>query len=300
MLKYVREFLPERISKLIYNIPNLVQEQICEIRLRKNSPISLSTYTKNLFITSQGSVTKDIRVGVVCTENEIDFAINRLCEGSVYRYMPTINSGYIVTQTGIRAGICGECIYEKDRVTAITNFTSVNIRIPHDFEDCGDVISRYLIKEPNKSLLLISPPGWGKTTVIRSVARALSAGKLGAPKRVSVIDERGEILPKNQFGLIDRFYLYSKKDGIEIAVRLFSPELIVCDEIGQSDDIDALLSLQNTGVPLLATTHGNSLDSCFKRPNIKRLIDNSVFQAFAVIEKIEDGNKIVLTEGNFE
>ena len=157
-------------------------------------------------------------------------------------------------------------------------------------------MSRYIIKNPHASVLLCSPPGFGKTTVIRSVAKNLGMGKFTAPKRISVIDERGEILPGGGVGLIDRFSGYRKSDGIEIAARLFSPELIICDEIGHSDDINALLSVQNNGVPLLATTHGKSISSAIKRPNIKKLTEAGVFDAFALIEKTDSGSRIIINE----
>jgi len=212
----------------------------------------------------------------------------------VYRYMSTIKSGYITTPSGIRAGVCGECVYENGKISALSDFFSVNLRIPHEHPWAGDDLARYILKNPLSSVLLISPPGYGKTTVIRAASQSLATGKFGRALRVSVIDERGEILPHGPVGLIDRFSGYKKSDGIEIATRLFSPELIVCDEIANSDDTEALLSVQNCGVPCLATTHGRSVEGALSRPDIKRLCSLGVFDTFALIEKTDGRSRVII------
>ena len=287
MIKAITSIFPQHISMMIEGLGVEAQEAICEIRIRKNAPISLTTYTKNLYLDMLGGITADISRAKCSDRDDVDYVINRLCEGSVYRYMSTINSGYITTPEGVRAGVCGECVYEYGKISAIGKFDSVNVRFPHDHNGIGDSLCRYILKNPRSSVLVISPPGYGKTTVVRDVAKSLATGSLGKAMRVSVIDERGEILPNGPVGLIDRFSGYKKSDGIEIATRLFSPELIVCDEIGNSDDTEALLSVQNCGIPCLATTHGSSTDGALTRPNIKKLVENGVFDTFAIIEKID-------------
>ncbi len=296
MIEKVCKLLPEYISASILVLPKDFTDKICEIRLRKNSVISLTTYNRNLFLDTRGKLTRDISSALVSGEKDIVHVINRLCEGSLYRYMPNIRLGYIVTRDGIRAGISGECIYNGREISTVTAFSGINLRIPHDIEKSGDVISKFLAGHPHDSLLLTSPAGYGKTTVIRSVAKAMGTGRFGPARRVALIDERGEILPGGPLGLIDLFSGYRKSDGIEIATRLFSPEVIVCDEIGYSDDVESLLSVQNSGIPLIATTHAESLKMALKRPDIKRLVDSGVFTAYARIEKGEDGSRVVFEE----
>ena len=296
MLERVGMLLPEQIRRMLLQLPEDVKREICEIRLRKGGALSLTTYRKNLFFSKSGTPTQDILKGYVCDEKDINHVINRLCEGSVYRYTPSIRAGYIVTKEGIRAGVAGECMYDGDKISTISSFDSINIRIPREVDDAGDEVSRFLARNTNASVLLISPPGYGKTTVIRSVAKAVGTGKFGHPRRVAVIDERGEIFPNGAVGLAERFLGYKKSDGIEIATRVFSPELLVCDEIGQSDDTLALLSVYNSGVPVVATAHGESLDMVLKRPNIKRLVDDGVFLNFAKIVKGEVGHQVIFEQ----
>lgn len=287
-------YLPPDVLSVISNVPHEVSREICELRLRMGSVMSLSTYTKNLFVTPSGRITSLIREGYICSDTDIISTVSRLTEGSVYRYMNTINSGYIVTKEGIRAGITGEAVYTDGRISSVADFTSLNIRLPHDVDDAGDAILGHIKSSPS-SILIYSPSGYGKTTVIRAVAKGIALGKYAPPQRVAVIDERGEILPGGNCGLTDRLLGYSKPCGIEIAVRLFNPEYVICDEIGLSDDTRAILSVQNTGVPFIATTHGKSIDDLMHRPCVRELIDNNVFGAFARLER-QNGRCITVFE----
>lgn len=287
------QYLPQNIISVLSAVP--INTAVCELRLRRGGVLSLSTYTKNLFVTPCGKLTSTIGEGYRCSDTDVLSTVSRLTEGSVYRYMNTINSGYIVTREGIRAGIAGEAVYTDGRITSVADFTSLNIRLPHEIESAGDtVLSR--IKSTPTSVLVYSPSGYGKTTVIRSVAKGIALGKYASPKRVAVIDERGEILPGGNCGLTDRLLGYTKPQGIEIAVRLFNPEYVVCDEIGLSDDVEAILSVQNTGVPFIATTHGKSLEDLMHRPCVRRLIDSNVFGAFARLERQGNECKTVFEE----
>lgn len=295
-MERVYHYLPEELACSLQGLPGDLKKEICEIRLRKNAPLSVSTYRKNLLISKSGHIALKMKDSVVCTSNHLITAVNRFCQGSVYRYMPTINSGFIVTPEGVRVGVCGECIYDGGRITSVSAFTSVNVRLSRNIERAGDLLSRYIVKNQGRSVLIVSPPGYGKTTVIRSVAKALGNGSFSAPMRVAVIDERGEILPEGATGLIDRFLGYSKPHGIEIAVRLFTPEYIICDEIGLFDDTQAILSVQNSGVPFVATTHGRCLSEVLKRPNIKALIDYNIFDTFVRLEKGEEGVVCIFEE----
>lgn len=273
------KYLPAPIGSAVLRAREVLSDNINEIRLRRDLPLSLSVGRNNIFIDRAGRAVR-LPEGIAAGKSDLEYCINKLCEGSVYRYMHTINSGYIITKFGIRAGVCGECIYENGRISAVREFTSINIRIPKNVEDMAAETAAFLRKNPFCSVLIFSLPGEGKTTYIRSLACLLSRGP--KPKRIAVIDERGEILPGmggflDSAGIVDRLSGYSKHEGIEIATRLFSPEMIICDEIGQSDDIGAMMSAQNSGVSLIATTHGDTPESLLSRPVIRRLLEHRIF-----------------------
>lgn len=61
--------------------------------------------------------------------------------------------------------------------------------------------------------------------------------------------------------------------------------MIICDEIGTLEEAKAILSAQNSGVPLIATAHADSFDRLMKRPNIKTLYDNGIFRYYIGISR---------------
>ncbi|MBQ9940689.1 MAG: hypothetical protein IJO74_04025 [Clostridia bacterium] len=249
-------------------------------------PVVFSTYTKNLFVSQNGKICK-MEDGIICSGKDIDYTVNRLCDGSFYRYTDNIKNGYIVTNDGIRAGIYGEAIYQNRKLSVVNSFCGVNLRIPYRFKSCADVIINKFYSDGIHSTLIYSPPGVGKTTLIRELAL-----KLSKKFCVCVVDEKCEILPcgfEYGGGMCDILRGYSKPDGMEIAVRTLSPQLIICDEIGMTDDIPAILSVQNSGVPLIATAHGDSIKAIMRKPNLKTLCDNGIFERFVRLSKGSSG-----------
>ena len=89
------------------------------------------------------------------------------------------------------------------------------------------------------STLLISPPGCGKTTLLRDICRQLSDSE----RQVVIVDERSEIaacyhgVPQLDVGLrTDVLDGCPKAEGIRIVLRGMAPQVIVTDEIGHPDD----------------------------------------------------------------
>ena len=150
-------------------------------------------------------------------------------------------------------------------------------------------------------MLVLSPPGIGKTTFLRDFAASM-AGK--HRRRVVLIDTRGELYMKELFAgtLCDVLTGYPKAKGIEIATRTLSPELIVCDELGDADEARALLSAQNTGVPIAASAHAADVAALLRRPNLRLLHDSAVFELYVTLSRERVGDRLsrcfsfVLTE----
>ena len=280
-------YLPSRLSAVITALPAPLKESMCEIRLRSNLPLSFSTYSETFFLSPSGRRCQ-IRDALRSTEEEVSCLVGNLCEGSVYRHMPTVCQGYLITPEGIRVGICGDAVYTNGQLSAIGTCFSLNLRIPHDITGAADPLLREF-SLPH-SVLVLSPPGVGKTTFLRDFALRLSAGEYCKERKVALIDERREILPPGspaitRGGLIDLLSGYTKPDGMEIATRTLSPDVIVCDEIGSKDDVPAILAVQNAGVPLVATAHAATPAQVFRRPPIKTLLDHGVFSHFMILSR---------------
>lgn len=268
-----------------------IARNVCEIRLRLNMPMSFSTYNGSVFVSSDMKLCK-MENALITAPQDIKHTVNCLCDGSVYRYGDTLKKGYIVTPDGIRAGICGQAIYENGSLSVVDNYTCINLRIPRRVQGCAAPIMRHISLDGLKSMLIFSPSGVGKTTLIREMAIQLSR-----KYRVAVVDEKGEILPScfaSSCGMCDILSGYSKHEGMELAVRMMSPQVIICDEIGMADDIPAILSVQNSGVPLIATVHCDSKPALFLKPNIKRLCECGVFNCFVRLKRGSDGMEIFI------
>lgn len=255
---------------------------VSEIRLRAGAPLSLTVGRRNVLLAPTEAA--------VCTEKELGETLGRLCEDSVHTYGETIKEGYATLSGGYRIGVCGSAQSDGEKVKSVYSVSSLCIRIPHAVTGvCGELLDEIKTQSGLVSALIYSPPGEGKTTLLRDAAQRLSRGEDAL--RVCIIDTRGEIYLHELFsdGIADVMHGYPRAKGMEIAARTMSAQLIVCDEIGTSAEADAIISVANTGVPFLATAHGNSLSDIMRRPQLKRLADAGIFEKYIGIRRLGGG-----------
>jgi len=115
------------------------------------------------------------------------------------------------------------------------------------------------------SALIISPPGLGKTTLLRDAVRQLSDGAQGhAGVRVGVADERGELagcaqgVPTMDVGCrTDVMEGCAKREGMLLLLRGMNPQVIATDELGHPGDAAAAEDVMRAGVRLLASVHAS-------------------------------------------
>lgn len=289
-IDYFLKFLPERLSRAIAFTDCSIREKITEIRLRLDSPLSLTANKQNILINESGKVC-GINNCIFVNKREIESCINIMCDGSYHTQIDNIKNGFIITKDGYRIGVCGEIIYMDDDFI-VDVITSINIRVNRfvQFLECPIID---LIKQHGMtSMLIYSPPSEGKTTLLRFLANSLSKGLYGLSKyRTALVDERREVFIQNKMsgGLIDVLYGYKKADGIECATRTMNPEVIICDEIGGLEDTESILNAQNSGVPFIATTHAGSTEQLMNKPNIKTLIENNIF-SYLIGITLDNGN----------
>ena len=219
-------------------------------------------------------------------ERAVQDVLLKMCQGSLYAYSQTINQGYLTMAGGIRVGVCGTAATEGDTVIGIRSVRGLIIRIPHAVPvDASPILERL---RAGGGLLIYAPPGVGKTTLLRAVARG--AASPPHSKRTVVVDTRGEL----RFSLdspallLDILEGYPRALGIEIAVRSLGAQLIVCDEIGNTADAHAVLEAANCGVPLIASTHAASVDELMRRPAMYELIAHGVFRVLVGLSRIGD------------
>lgn len=233
---------------------------------------------------------KNYPTNIILNEGEINEILHRMCGGSLYAFRQTINQGYLSLADGIRVGICGSAALDADKIVGISGITGLIVRIPHlhriSVKPILDELERH---RGLRGVLIYSPPGVGKTTVLRAVAAEAASPFYG--KRTVVVDTREELgytLSESRLTL-DVLVGYPKQTGIEIAVRSLGAELIVCDEIGDGQDARAVLSAANCGVPLVASAHAGSVSELLRRPFMQLLHRFEVFGSYIGLKRESTG-----------
>ncbi len=278
-------YFPPRIQNSLFAFKDW--ESIREIRLRKDLPLSLTSYEGNLILDEKG-LCCDFDMALRCSAEEIRHFLTAFCKGNFYRYFDTLKDGFLVDEDGWRVGIC------PDKQSSLhyfpEEFQGANLRIPRYIKGAATEFFRLFTAQPLASTLILSKPGEGKTTLLRDIAIHLSKGVAQLPPmRVSVLDEREELLPASylkEAGLCDCLRSYEKSRAMEIATRLFAPQVIIMDEIGSNEEVAALLSCNSGGSILFASAHAASLEEARRLSHLKRLLDAGVFRYVVVLERI--------------
>lgn len=271
-------YLPLRVNRALNALPNEILNSACEIRLRKNAPLSVTVGRKNIFIDQYGrvcAIKSAMRIGA----NELSECIEKLTDGSVYTYDEYLKKGFIPLANGGRAGVCGA----RANSGGWAEIYSINLRIPRFIPNAAEELIRVFALQGIKSTLVCSPPATGKTTFLKSAAYLLSNGIGIAPARVGIADERGELLSGiSDNGLIDPCLFLPKAQGIELLTRVMSPEIIVCDEISVSD-AESVIEAHNCGVSLIASAHCENARDLLSRGRMKALADPELFPLCAIL-----------------
>ena len=275
------KILPEKIFKILDEKVNL--KAVNELRFRADKPIVVCVSGKNYFLTENG-VSSNLTNALFASKIAIEDIIFRASECSIYSVNEQIKRGFIVTDGGIRIGIGGNVVEENGQIKTMTNFSSCNMRFPHNVKNCSLCAYPYIVHDEKiENTLVISPPNAGKTTFLKDFVSQLSERKLSY--NVLLLDERGELDNNVDSNFFDKIAFSTKKVGFENGIRSLSPDLIVTDEIGQEEDIDAIIYAITSGISVLATTHADSMETFLKKPLFQKVIKEKIFKRYVLLSK---------------
>lgn len=244
--------------------------ELAEIRLRAGRPcVCVNIYGE--MKTCSG----------VITAEEIADCFAEICRYSLYSFESEIAQGFITLDGGHRVGICGTAVLKDGKIASIKDISGLNIRVAHQRLGCADELYERVFSRGAHSLLLGGAPLSGKTTMLRDLAR-----RLGERRRVVLIDTRGELsasvrgTPSFDIGLnTDALCGTEKSDGIMLALRTLSPEIIICDELG--NDGAAIEQAMFCGVKIVASAHADSIEQLKNRPATRDILP--FFERVAVL-----------------
>ena len=267
--------LPGRLRSLALAQPPEVGRLAEEFRLRAGQPLTA--------LLPEG----ERPLGDQVSPEDLETLCDLATDYSRYAAEETLREGFVAVRGGFRVGLCGTAVMKDGVNTTLRDLSSAAVRITREHRGIGEAIVPRLFRAGRyQNTLLLSPPGGGKTTLLRDLVRCLSTGRPERPGlRVSLIDERGEVavmvrgMPQMDVGpRTDVLDACPKALGIPMALRAMNPQVIAVDEITAEADLRAAVQAAGCGVGLLATIHASGVGELNQRPLYRQLLAEEVFR----------------------
>lgn len=277
--------LPVRWRQAARCIPEEKKAVVEEFRLRTGRAMTL------LLSEGEEPMSDELRQQTV-SQSDIEQLCDTVTEYSRYAACDTLSQGFLSARGGFRIGLCGTAVLREGKTTNLKDFSSAVIRIGREKKGLAEPLLPQLWEAGEFcSSLILSPPGLGKTTLLRDMIRLLSDGSEGFPaRRVAVADERGEIAA--MYDGTAQMDIGSHTDVLEgcpkalaipMLLRCVNPQIVAVDEITAEEDLAAITAAANCGVRLLATIHAGRKEELMDKPLFAQLLKMNVFKRFITI-----------------
>ena len=274
--------LPPSLRREAQALPSLVKRRVEEIRLRSGRPPTAVVGEEELPLSALPVEGRDL-----------ELTVEIATRASAHTALESVRQGYFTVRGGHRIGLCGSIWTEGGQVRNLRRISSLNIRVAHAVPGCGGEILPQLFREGRfQSTLLLSPPGGGKTTLLRDLIRLLSDGACAPPRRVGLADERGEVAalwegtPQFDVGAkTDVLEGCPKAQGLLMLLRGMNPQILCCYEITAPADCAALAECGNCGVKLLCTVHAEDREDLRRKPLYRELLERGLFEKAVILRR---------------
>lgn len=284
--------LPDNLKTIINAIPTTILYELEEIRIRENRPLMVSSRGRDYLLDSQGCIVRNPESAYFISRSDTRRIMDLISDYSIYAFEDEIRNGFITLKGGHRVGMAGKAVVEGGKISTLKYINSFNFRISREVIGAADKVLPY-ITWGNKvyHTLVISPPQMGKTTLLRDIARQLSDGFTSfRGVKVGIVDERSEIagchdgIPQKDVGFqTDILDACPKAEGIIMMIRSMSPQVIITDEVGRKEDVDAIEDALNAGIKVIASAHGSGLNDAKSRPILSLLLSKGIIERIVVL-----------------
>lgn len=284
--KMACQVLPMVLRKVALGLLETEMTEAEEIRLRVGQPLGV--------LLPQGEISLFRKVEQVDLEN----LCNQATEFSRYGAVETLRQGYVSVEGGFRIGFCGAGVVKAGEISNLKDFSSAVVRIARERKGIASELCPQLVDNGRMvSTLIVSPPGGGKTTLLRDMVRQFSHGLDGlSPQRITLVDERGEVaavhcgVPQLDVGShTDVLDGCPKDQAMVMGLRTMNPQILAVDEITKVADLEAMVQGAYCGVSLLATVHGTTLADLQAKPLYRGVLESGIFKRIVVISHGELG-----------
>lgn len=289
-IKMIDKNISVRLANSLKKLSPDILNSMEEIRLRNGKPLAIKINRRMMYVSENGRLVNKNSITVTPVDMEQTF--NRICRHSVHALEWSIKQGFITLEDGFRVGLAGSVALQGDDIRSMRRFSGFVFRISREIKGIALGIMEYLI-ENNKyvNTLIISPPGMGKTTLLRDIARIMGDGiNTCCSVNTLIIDERREIacsvdgIPQLDVG-INTEVLDScpKAVGITMGIRSLAPDVIITDELAKKEDAMAAIDAAGAGVVIISSAHAGNVEQVIDRPALKCLFDNNIFRRIIVL-----------------
>lgn len=272
-----------------------------EFRLRIGRPVMVLDQSGEWYWSRDGQTVQTCSGGsYIWSEQDMKETLSRMSQYSMYALEEEIRNGFFTIQGGHRVGVAGKAVCEHGKILTIRNIYSLNVRVARQKKGCAENVIPWLIQEGSiYNTLILSPPGAGKTTMLRDCIRLLSEGTPRLPgQKVGVVDERSELaagfsgIPQNDLGSrTDVLDACPKAEGMRLLVRSMSPRILAVDELGSREDYLAVEEALHCGCRILGTMHVGRIEELREKLYLSQWLEREFFERFVFLSPGQKGER---------